>query len=88
MTLSQSEALKVAEELLVRETGPYDPVLKIDYDRVREKDGLLIAPFNSEQYLKTRNSRHMLLDCWPILVDLSTGQARMGKMTERQLWRE
>ncbi|MFD3418823.1 YrhB domain-containing protein [Streptomyces decoyicus] len=88
MTLSQSEALKAAEELLVRETGPYDPVLKIDYDRVREKNGLLIAPFNSEQYLKTRNPRHMLLDCWPILVDLSTGQARMGEIAEMQLWSE
>lgn len=88
MTTSRSEALKAAEELLARETGPYDPALKIDYDRVREKEGLLIVPYNSEQYLETRNARHQLLDCWPILVDLSTGQARMGKLGERKLWRD
>ncbi|MFJ8677508.1 hypothetical protein [Streptomyces sp. NPDC093589] len=76
----------MAEELLVRETGPYDPVLKIDYKLVMEKEGLLIAPFNSETYLETRNLDHMLLDCWPILVDLATGQARMGKIEERALW--
>ncbi|WP_329169763.1 YrhB family protein [Streptomyces decoyicus] len=88
MTLSRSEALKVAEELLVSETGPYDPTLKIDYELVMEKDGLLIVPYNSEEYLETRDSYVMLLDCWPILVDLATGHARMGKLEERELWRE
>ncbi|WP_044376425.1 YrhB domain-containing protein [Streptomyces noursei] len=88
MTLSRSEALKVAEELLVQETGPYDPALKVDYELVLEKNGLLIVPFNSEQYLETRDARDMLLDCWPILVDLTTGEARLGTIEERALWSE
>ncbi|MFJ5680957.1 YrhB domain-containing protein [Streptomyces sp. NPDC093097] len=88
MTLSRPEALKAAEELLARETGPYDPVLKIDYELVREKDGILIVPFNSEQYLETRNARDMLLDCWPILVDLAAGHACLGTIEERALWSE
>ncbi|MEU3709196.1 YrhB domain-containing protein [Streptomyces catenulae] len=85
---SRAEALKAAEQLLARETGPYDPVLVIDGERVREKDGTLIVPFNGEEYLKTRNPRDMLLDCWPILVDLTTGRARMGTIGERDFWRE
>ncbi|WP_328743650.1 YrhB family protein (plasmid) [Streptomyces caniferus] len=88
MTLSRSEALKKAEELLVSETGPYDPALKIDHELVMERDGLLIVPYNSEEYLETRDQNVMLLDCWPILVDLATGKARLGKLEEMELWRE
>lgn len=88
MMLSQSEALKVAEELLISDTGPYDPPLEIDYELVRERDGLLVVPYNSEEYLETREPYVMLLDCWPILVDLATGNARMGKLEERELWRD
>ncbi|WP_248866530.1 YrhB domain-containing protein [Streptomyces halobius] len=80
--------MKVAEELLARETGPYDPVLKIDYERVREKGGILIAPYNGEEYLRTRNWDDMLVGLCPILVDLTTGHARLGTVEERPLWEE
>ncbi|MEW1675639.1 YrhB domain-containing protein [Streptomyces noursei] len=88
MSLSRSAALKAAEELLTQETSPYDPPLKLDTELVMEKDGILVVPYNSEQYLETRDARHMLLDCWPILVDLTTGEARLGTIDERALWGE
>jgi hypothetical protein len=52
---------------------------------VRIKDGLLIVPYNSTTYLASRKLRDQLLDCWPILVDLTTGQARFGQLHERHL---
>ncbi|WP_369355632.1 YrhB domain-containing protein [Streptomyces sp. cg2] len=70
--------MKAAEELLTQETSPYDPPLKLDTELVMEKDGILVVPYNSERYLETRDPRHMLLDCWPILVDLATGDKRHG----------
>ncbi|MFH8596662.1 YrhB domain-containing protein [Streptomyces rimosus] len=84
--LSRAQALQVAEELLKRETRPNDPPMAIDADNVEERDGLLIVPFNGIEYLKTRDLRDMLLDCWPILVDLASGQARMGTINDRSLW--
>jgi hypothetical protein len=30
----------------------------------------------------------MLLDCWPILVDLDRGDVRFGTLDERHLWRK
>ncbi|MFF7230746.1 immunity protein 35 of polymorphic toxin system [Streptomyces sp. 2333.5] len=86
--LDHAAALKIAEELLEQETGPYDPELSIDYERVREKDGIFIAPFNSVEYLETRDPLDMVPDCWPILVDLKSGKARLGTLDDRPFWRE
>ncbi|MFD7920753.1 YrhB domain-containing protein [Streptomyces sp. NPDC059740] len=84
--LNHSEAISRAESLLSSETNPDDPELEIDYENVEERNGILIIPFNSVQYLDTRDAADMLLDCWPILVDLATGKARMGTIMDRHIW--
>lgn len=86
--LDEAAALNVAKELLKRETGPYDPELSIDYERICVKDDIFIVPFNGTKYLDTRDPLDMLLDCWPILVDLKSGKARLGTIEDRPLWQE
>ncbi|MEW2622897.1 hypothetical protein [Streptomyces sp. NPDC048106] len=39
------------------------------------------------QYFVSRDDRQMLLDCWPILVDLEHGDVRFGTLDDRHLWR-
>ncbi len=65
-----------------------EPPLAIDAERVRAGNGLLIVPYNSVQYLASRDPREQLLDCWPILVDLERGDVRSGSLAERHLWRD
>ncbi|MFB6436954.1 hypothetical protein ACFCVY_09245 [Streptomyces sp. NPDC056411] len=86
--LDRGEALKVAEALLQQERGPYDPELEIDYENTEIRGNLLIAPFNSPEYLESRDPQDMLLDCWPILVDLTSGEARLGTIEDRSLWQD
>ncbi|MFJ9323805.1 hypothetical protein [Streptomyces globisporus] len=50
-------------------------------------NGLLIVPYNSVQYLASREPREQLLDCRPVLVDLARGEVRFGTLDERHLWR-
>ncbi|MEU0395692.1 hypothetical protein ABZ208_23485 [Streptomyces sp. NPDC006208] len=85
--MQQDEALQLAVAFLARSQRDDEPPLAIDAERVCESNGLLIAPYNSVQYLASRNDRHMLLDCWPILVDLNRGDVRFGTLDERHLWR-
>lgn len=86
--ISESEAVRAAEEFLRQSQGKYEPDLAVDYQAVRSVDGLLIAPYNSVEYLQGRRDEDMLLDCWPILVDLSTGSVRFGELHERRLWKK
>ncbi|MFC1407903.1 hypothetical protein ACEZCY_01255 [Streptacidiphilus sp. N1-12] len=86
--MNQEEALRVAVALLRESRRGNEPELAVDASRVRIKHGLLIAPYNSVRYLASRNVQDRLLDCWPILVDLTTGQARFGRLHERHLWRD
>lgn len=81
--LSKAEALDVAQALLDRELGPNEPELVIDLEEVEEKEGVLIVPFNSPTFLETREPRDMVLDCWPVLVDLESGEARMSTIDDR-----
>ncbi|MFF8447015.1 YrhB domain-containing protein [Streptomyces leeuwenhoekii] len=81
------EALQVAVEFLTRSQRDTEPSLAIDAGRVRESNGLLIVPYNSVQYLASRDAREQLLDCWPILVDLERGDVRFGTLEERHLWK-
>ncbi|MGW2741083.1 YrhB domain-containing protein [Streptomyces sp. NPDC001450] len=53
----------------------------------QESNGLLIVPYNSVQYLTSRDVGEQLLGCWPILVDLERGDVRSGTLDERHLWR-
>src|SRR5437867_3861832 len=85
--ISEVEAKGVADRFLRASCSANEPELGIDWNRVRVKDGVLIAPYNSAQFLETRDARDQLLDCWPILVDMSTGQARFGELEEREFWR-
>lgn len=84
--MAQNEALQLAVTFLARSQRDDEP-LAIDTERVRESNGLLIAPYNSVQYLGSRDAREQLLDCWPILVDLERGDVRFGTLDERHLWR-
>ncbi|MEU6687757.1 hypothetical protein [Streptomyces sp. NPDC046832] len=59
----------------------------IDTERVRENNGLLIVPYNSVQYLASRDVREQLLDCWPILVGLERGDVRFEILEQRHLWK-
>ncbi|QTD95721.1 YrhB domain-containing protein [Streptomyces cyanogenus] len=85
--ISEKEAREIANSFLQASRDVAEPELAIDWGRVRVKEGYLIAPYNSVQFLETRDSSIQLLDCWPILVDMSTGQARFGLLEEREFWR-
>ncbi|MFG2359963.1 YrhB domain-containing protein [Streptomyces sp. NPDC048521] len=85
--ISEEAAKSIAEQYLRESQGAYDPPLGIDWDDVEVKEGILIAPYNSIEYLQTRDVRDQLLDCWPILVDMTTGNVRFGKLEERDFWR-
>lgn len=86
--MEQDEALQLAVKFLARSQRDDEPPLAIDTERVRESNGLLIAPYNSVQYLASRDARQQLLDCWPILVDLERGNVRFGTLEEQHLWRK
>ncbi|MEU2874965.1 YrhB domain-containing protein [Streptomyces sp. NPDC007070] len=85
--MEQDEALQLAVAFLAASQRDNEPPLAIDTERVRENNGLLIVPYNSVQYLASRDVREQLLDCWPILVDLECGDVRFGTLEERHLWR-
>ncbi|MFB6979062.1 YrhB domain-containing protein [Streptomyces scopuliridis] len=85
--MEQEEALQLAVAFLARSQRDDEPPLAIDAERVHESNGLLIAPYNSAQYLASRDPRQQLLDCWPILVDLDRGDVRFGTLDEQHLWR-
>lgn len=85
--ISEIEAKDIAREYLRASQKVDEPEMEIDWDRVRIKEGILIAPYNSTRFLQTRDPWDQLLDCWPILVDMSTGKARFGKLGERDFWR-
>jgi hypothetical protein len=84
--VEQDEALKFAVAFLAHCQRDDEPRLAIDAERVRESNGLLIVPYNSLQYLTSRDWRQQLLDCWPILVDLESGGVRFGTLAERHPW--
>ncbi|MFD8955026.1 YrhB domain-containing protein [Streptomyces xanthophaeus] len=85
--MEQDEARQLAVAFLARSQRVDEPPLAIDTEQVRESNGLLIVPYNSVQYLSSRDWRQQLLDCWPILVDLASGDVRFGTLEERHLWR-
>lgn len=85
--MEQDEALQLAVAFLASSRRDDEPALAIDTERVRESNGLLIAPYNSVRYLASRDVREQLLDCWPILVDLGRGDVRFGTLDDRHLWR-
>ncbi|MGW5680169.1 YrhB domain-containing protein [Streptomyces sp. NPDC003860] len=86
--LSEAEGRLVAENFLRASEKVEEPDLDIDWTGVQVKRGVLIAPYNSSRYLKTRDVDYELLDCWPILVDLSSGKARFGSLEERAFWKQ
>ncbi|MFJ8159085.1 YrhB domain-containing protein [Streptomyces sp. NPDC094468] len=85
--MEQDQALELAVAFLVQSKRENEPPLAIDAERVRESNGLLIVPYNSVQYLASRDPREQLLDGWPVLVDLERGDVRFGTLEERHLWK-
>lgn len=84
--MKQAEAVQLAMVFLAGSQRDDEPSLAIDTEHVRENNGLLILPYNSLQYLASRDVREHLLDCWPILVDLERGDVRFGTLEELHLW--
>ncbi|MFE8992808.1 hypothetical protein ACFYMI_34260 [Streptomyces collinus] len=70
--------------------GPRDdePPLAIGTERVRENNGLLIVPYNSAQYLVSRDGREQVLDCWPTLVGLNAATCGSRPWEELHLRRK
>ncbi|MGW7045322.1 YrhB domain-containing protein [Streptomyces avermitilis] len=85
--MEQEDAMQLAVAFLARSQRDDELPLAIDAERVRESNGLLIVPYNSAQYLASRDPRQQLLDCWPILIDLDRGDIRFGTLDERHLWK-
>ncbi|MER6441632.1 hypothetical protein ABT275_35545 [Streptomyces sp. NPDC001185] len=85
--MEQDQALQLAVAHLVQSRREDEPPLAIDAERVRESNGLLIEPYNSVQYLASRDPREQLLDCWPILADLDRADVRPGTLDERHPWK-
>lgn len=84
--MDRENALKIAEDFLQDSVSVGEPPMAIDREQVSEKDGILIVPYNSVEFLRTRSSRDRLLDCWPMLVNLATGSVRFGRLEERDFW--
>jgi hypothetical protein len=85
--LSEEEGRSIAVQFLQKSRKPGEPELEIDWNEVRVKEGIFIAPHTSAQFLASGKREHHLLDCWPILVDLSSGRARFGELEERAFWK-
>ncbi|WTA40095.1 YrhB domain-containing protein [Streptomyces sp. NBC_00846] len=85
--MEHAEGLRIAVTFLARSQRDDKPPLAIDTERVRESNGLLIVPYNSAQYLASRDERRQLLDFRCILVDLDRRDVRFGTLDERHLWR-
>ncbi|MGW6796569.1 YrhB domain-containing protein [Streptomyces chartreusis] len=86
--ISEADGRLIAESFLSASRMHGEPELAINWNAARVKEGILIGPYNSAQYLATRSIEYHLLDCWPILVDLSSGEARFGKLEEMPFWGE
>lgn len=85
--MEQNEALQLAVASLANSQSEYEPPLAIDTVRVRQSNGLLIVPYNSVQYLASRDVREQLLGCRPVLVGVERGDVRFGSLEERHLRR-
>ncbi|MFI1031220.1 YrhB domain-containing protein [Streptomyces sp. NPDC020951] len=86
--ISENDAKEIASEYLRASRTPDEPELGIEWDQARVKEGVFIAPYNSTRFLQTQDPHDQLLDCWPILVDMSTGEPRFGELGERDFWRK
>ncbi|MCI3225727.1 YrhB domain-containing protein [Streptomyces sp. NP-1717] len=75
-------ATRVAHELMLQDRHPDDPEMVIDTQKVEHFKGHWIIPYNSPEYIASRNEREMLLDCWPILVDSESGSARKSTIED------
>ncbi|MEU1457692.1 YrhB domain-containing protein [Streptomyces avermitilis] len=59
--MERDEALQLAKAFLASSQRADEPPLAIDVERVREKNDLLIVPYNSVQYLASRDVSQQLL---------------------------
>ncbi|WP_257234783.1 YrhB domain-containing protein [Streptomyces sp. JV178] len=59
--MEHEEALQLAAAFLAASQRDDEPPLAIDTELVRENNGLLIVPYNSVQYLASRDVREQLL---------------------------
>ncbi|MGW0818261.1 hypothetical protein ACWD00_34500 [Streptomyces viridiviolaceus] len=60
--MDNNEAMELAVAFLADSQRDDEPPLAVDTELVRESNGLLIVPYNSVQYLASREPREQLLD--------------------------
>ncbi|MFD6227895.1 hypothetical protein ACFWFZ_13585 [Streptomyces sp. NPDC060232] len=84
--LSEGQARALAEEFLLASRVAGEPEFAILWDLARVKDGVLVAPYNSVRFMETRDYSDQLLDCWPILVDMSSSLVRFARIDEPEFW--
>ncbi|WP_419998340.1 hypothetical protein [Streptomyces boninensis] len=82
--LSRPEALEIAEQSFRSELRPDDPELVIDEQWIEERHGYLVVPYNSPEFISSRDDMDRVLDCWPILVNLSTGEVRATSIADKE----
>lgn len=85
--LDREQALNAAINFLTESRWSGEPELQVDLSGVRERHGFLVVPYNSTAYIQNRDEMERLLDCWPIIVDMSTGECRFSELEERMHWR-
>ncbi|MFD3580701.1 hypothetical protein [Streptomyces sp. NPDC058644] len=56
--------------------------LAVDMADVVVEEGFLIAPCNSEEFIRTGKLEAMVIGCTPVRVDLETGECRFLSLEE------
>jgi hypothetical protein len=85
--MTKEEGVALAESFLRNSRRDNEPEMSLDYDGIQVNGEILVVPYNSVEYLETREELVRLLDCWPILVNLATGGVRFGTLEDRPLWK-
>ncbi|MEV7087524.1 YrhB domain-containing protein [Streptomyces sp. NPDC093085] len=80
--ISKEHAARIAQEVMVRERHPDDSKLVIDTQNIEHLKGYWVIPYNSPEYISTRNEMDVMLDCWPVLVNSESGVARMSTIDD------
>jgi hypothetical protein len=76
-----SEAIRCAQEFLDSADASEIPLV-VDEGSVSVRDGVLFAPCNSSEFIRTGEFEAMVIGCTPVRVDLETGECRFLSLEE------
>lgn len=79
--ISTADAIRMAGDFLNSAEAAEVPLV-IDTAGVVVQDGFLIAPCNSEEFIRTGKFEAMVIGCTPVRVDLETGECRFLSLDE------